>query len=94
MDNRNNTLMNILYIRNLPKNITLIELKALLEDFGDIYQVRMGFTGRTKGTAFVVFGNSKCTEQAKLKLNGENFKGKYIIALQLNYGYKFSSREL
>nr|BAS01642.1 mRNA splicing factor PRP14 [Lotharella vacuolata] len=90
----NNTFMNILYIRNLPSDITLIELRTLLEEFGAIYQIRMliffyrGFTYKTRGTAFVVFRNSTDANNAKLKLNGKNYRGKYMIVLQINQEYK------
>ncbi|AIB09631.1 splicing factor Prp14 (nucleomorph) [Lotharella oceanica] len=78
-------LKSIIYMRNLPRDITLIELQTLLDEFGLIYQIRMGFTHQTRGTAFVVFQNSNHALHARMKLNGKNYRGKYIIVLQLNH---------
>jgi len=48
----------------------------------------MGFTHQTRGTAFIVFRKSEQAINAKLNLNGKNYRGKYIIVLQVNHGYK------
>mmetsp|Transcript_24175 Transcript_24175/g.47369 ORF Transcript_24175/g.47369 Transcript_24175/m.47369 type:complete len:95 (+) Transcript_24175:343-627(+) len=85
-------LLSIIYVRNLSRDITLIELQTLLEEFGPIYQIRMGFTYQTRGTAFIVFYNPKHAMNARINLNGKNYRGKYIIALQFNHEYRLNPK--
>ena len=45
----------ILFVRNLPFKITAEELYDIFGKYGGIKQIRRGNTGKTKGTAFVVY---------------------------------------
>ena len=71
----------ILFVRNLPFKITAEELYDIFGKYGAIRQIRRGNTGKTKGTAFVVYEDIYDAKNAVDHLNGFNVAGKYLIVL-------------
>ena len=71
----------ILFVRNLPFKITAEELYDIFGKYGAIKQIRRGNTGKTKGTAFVVYEDIYDAKNAVDHLNGFNVAGKYLIVL-------------
>ncbi len=68
-------------MRNLPFKITAEELYDIFGKYGSIRQIRRGNTGKTKGTAFVVYDDIYDAKNAVDHLNGFNVAGKYLICL-------------
>lgn len=71
----------ILYVRNLPFKITPEELYELFGQYGPIRQIRVGDTGETKGTAYVVYEDIMDAKIACEKLSGYNVMGRYLICV-------------
>eukprot|EP00755_Sulcionema_specki_P004534 Sspe_Gene.30294::Locus_14957_Transcript_1_1_Confidence_1.000_Length_682::g.30294::m.30294/K12833/SF3B14; pre-mRNA branch site protein p14 len=72
----------ILYVRNLPLNITNDDLFEVFGKFGPIRQIRIGTkAGETKGTAFVVYDDIFDAKNACDHLSGFNVMGRYLIVL-------------
>lgn len=71
----------ILYVRNLPFNITPEELYDLFGKYGAIQQIRVGTAANTKGTAFVVYEDIYDAKNACDHLSGFNVSNRYLIVL-------------
>ncbi|KAJ5076094.1 splicing factor 3b subunit 6 [Anaeramoeba ignava] len=69
----------ILYIRNLPFNLTTEEIYDLFGRYGAIRQIRVGNKKETKGTAFVVYEDIFDAKNACEHLSGFNVEGRYLI---------------
>ena len=68
----------ILFVRNLPYKITPDELYDIFGRYGPIRQIRKGVSGKTKGTAFVVYEDIYDAKNAVDHLSGFNVGGKYL----------------
>lgn len=71
----------ILYVRNLPFQITSEEMYDIFGKYGGIRQIRLGTTNETKGTAFVVYEDIFDAKNACEHLSGFNICGRYLIVL-------------
>eukprot|EP00526_Cylindrotheca_closterium_P028129 CAMPEP_0113653280 /NCGR_PEP_ID=MMETSP0017_2-20120614/28491_1 /TAXON_ID=2856 /ORGANISM="Cylindrotheca closterium" /LENGTH=86 /DNA_ID=CAMNT_0000566255 /DNA_START=23 /DNA_END=280 /DNA_ORIENTATION=+ /assembly_acc=CAM_ASM_000147 len=66
----------ILYVRNLPFQITAEELYTIFGKYGAVYQIRLGDKHKdTKGTAFVVYEDIYDAKAAVDHLSGFNVGG-------------------
>lgn len=74
----------ILYVRNLPFNITSEEMYDIFGKFGAIRQMRQGNTKDTRGTAFVVYEDIYDAKMAVDHLSGFNVANRYLIVLYYN----------
>jgi pre-mRNA branch site protein p14 len=54
----------VVYVRNLPFNITPEEMYDIFGKFGALRQVRIGDSKETRGTAFVVYEVGYATARA------------------------------
>ncbi|WZN59089.1 subunit 6 of splicing factor 3B [Chloropicon roscoffensis] len=71
----------VLYVRNLPFNITGDEMYGIFGKYGAIRQIRLGETKATKGTAFVVYEDIFDAKNAVDHLSGFNVANRYLIVL-------------
>lgn len=72
----------ILYVRNLPFNISSEELYAIFGKYGAVYQIRLGNKDKdTRGTAFVVYEDIYDAKAAVDHLSGFNVGGRYLVVL-------------
>ncbi|QDZ19717.1 RNA binding domain-containing protein [Chloropicon primus] len=71
----------VLYVRNLPFNITGEEMYEIFGKYGAIRQIRLGDTKATKGTAFVVYEDIFDAKNAVDHLSGFNVANRYLIVL-------------
>ncbi|KAJ9613918.1 hypothetical protein H2200_002054 [Cladophialophora chaetospira] len=71
----------ILFVKNLAYDIDSPALFDLFGKFGPIRQIRAGSTNTTKGTAYVVYEDVLDAKQACDKLNGFNFRNRYLVVL-------------
>jgi pre-mRNA branch site protein p14 len=71
----------ILFIKNLAYDIDTPALFDLFGKFGPIRQIRAGNSNTTKGTAYVVYEDVLDAKQACDKLNGFNFRNRYLVVL-------------
>jgi len=73
----------ILYVKNLPFEITGDELYDIFGKFGAIRQIRVGNKNNkeTKGTAYVVYEDIYDAKNAREHLSGFNVKDRYLIVL-------------
>ena len=71
----------ILYVRNLPFNITDEDMYDIFGKYGAIRQIRIGQTRDTKGTAYVVYEDIYDAKSAVDSLSGFNVGGRYIVVL-------------
>ncbi len=71
----------ILFVKNLAYDIDSTALFDLFGKFGPIRQIRAGSTNTTKGTAYVVYEDVLDAKQACDKLNGFNFRNRYLVVL-------------
>ncbi|KAJ4882972.1 Splicing factor 3B subunit 6-like protein [Raphanus sativus] len=71
----------VLYVRNLPFNITSEEMYDIFGKYGAIRQVRIGCSKDTKGTAFVVYEDIYDAKNAVDHLSGFNVANRYLIVL-------------
>ena len=74
----------VLYVRNLPFNITGEELYNIFGKYGAIRQIRKGNAKDTKGTAFVVYEDIFDAKNAVEHLSGFNVANRYLIVLYYN----------
>jgi pre-mRNA branch site protein p14 len=82
----------ILYVRNLPFKITPEELYEIFGKYGAVYQIRVGDTRETRGTAFVVYEDIYDAKSAVDHLSGFNVSGRYLVVLYYQPA-KFERRE-
>lgn len=66
--------LNILFVTNIPYSYPPEQLYALFGQYGAVYQIRVGDTDQTKGSAFVVFEDAQDARVAQEKLNGYDLK--------------------
>eukprot|EP01115_Flamella_aegyptia_P008761 TRINITY_DN3658_c0_g1_i1.p1 TRINITY_DN3658_c0_g1~~TRINITY_DN3658_c0_g1_i1.p1 ORF type:complete len:131 (+),score=18.02 TRINITY_DN3658_c0_g1_i1:59-394(+) len=71
----------VLYVRNLPYNISSEEMYDIFGRYGPIRQIRMGCASDTKGSAFVVYDDIWDAKVACEKLAGFNVANRYLIVL-------------
>lgn len=71
----------VLYVRNLPFNISEEELYDIFGKYGAVRQVRLGCTKDTRGTAFVVYEDIYDARNAQEHLSGFNVQNRYLIVL-------------
>ena len=72
----------ILYVRNLPFQITADELYTIFGKYGAVYQIRLGDRNKdTRGTAFVIYEDIYDAKAAVDHLSGFNVGGRYLIVL-------------
>jgi pre-mRNA branch site protein p14 len=72
----------ILYVRNLPFNMTAEELYGIFGKYGAVYQIRVGDRHKdTRGTAFVVYEDIYDAKAAVDHLSGFNVGGRYLVVL-------------
>ncbi|ODQ77908.1 hypothetical protein BABINDRAFT_9882 [Babjeviella inositovora NRRL Y-12698] len=71
----------IVMVKNLPYETTLSELYGMFGVYGAIIQVRKGNTPSTRGTCLVVYNSLKAAKAANDRLQGVNFKGRYVTTL-------------
>ncbi|GAQ80346.1 pre-mRNA branch site protein p14 [Klebsormidium nitens] len=86
----------ILYVRNLPFNITADEMYDIFGKFGAIRQIRVGTAKDTRGTAFVVYEDIYDAKTAVDHLSGFNVANRYLIVLYYNVtkmGKKFDQKK-
>ena len=83
----------ILYVRNLPFNITDEDMYDIFGKYGAIRQIRIGQTRDTKGTAYVVYADIYDAKAALEKLSGFNVANRYLIVLYFNLS-KFAQKQL
>ena len=74
----------LLYVRNLPINITDEDMYDIFGKYGAIRQIRLGQTRDTKGTAYVVYEDIYDAKAALEKLSGFNVANRYLIVLYFN----------
>lgn len=74
----------ILYVRNLPFNISAEELYALFGKYGAIRQIRVGNSKETRGTAYVVYEDIFDAKTAVDHLSGFNVQNRYLIIIYHN----------
>ena len=74
----------VLYVRNLPFNITADEMYDVFGKYGAIRQIRLGDKKDTKGTAYVVYEDIYDTKQAVAKTSAQNVANPYLIVLYYN----------
>ncbi|KAL3142246.1 hypothetical protein ABBQ38_002590 [Trebouxia sp. C0009 RCD-2024] len=87
--NRNNRLppevTRILYVRNLPFNISSEEMYEIFGRFGAVRQIRQGANKETRGTAYVVYEDIYDAKTAVEHLSGFNVANRYLIVLYYNH---------
>jgi len=71
----------ILYVKNLPYDITGEEIYDIFGKYGALRQVRLGHRKDTKGTAYVVYEDIFDAKNAREHLSGFNVKDRYLIVL-------------
>lgn len=71
----------ILYVRNLPFNITSEEMYDIFGKYGAIRQIRVGSNKDTRGTAYVVYEDIYDAKTAVDHLSGFNVANRYLIVL-------------
>ncbi|CAG8488964.1 4015_t:CDS:2 [Funneliformis geosporum] len=71
----------VLFVRNLPFNITSEEMYDIFGKYGAIRQIRLGCEKDTRGTAFVIYEDIFDAKAACDHLNGFNVMGRYLIVL-------------
>merc|ERR1711879_373994 len=80
----------ILYIRNLPYKIENDEMYDIFGKYGAIRQIRIGNTGETRGTAYVVYEDIYDAKAACEHLSGFNVLGRYLIVVYYNAQKRFA----
>jgi pre-mRNA branch site protein p14 len=71
----------VLYVRNLPFNISPEDLYEIFGKYGAIRQIRLGSTKDTRGTAFVIYEDIYDAKNAQEHLSGFNVQNRYLIVL-------------
>jgi pre-mRNA branch site protein p14 len=76
----------ILFVRNLPFNISSEEVYDIFGKYGAIRQVRIGSAKETRGTAYVVYDDIYDAKVACDHLSGFNVANRYLIVLYYRPG--------
>jgi pre-mRNA branch site protein p14 len=71
----------ILFVKNLPYNVDDNELWDLFGGPEMVFHIRVGDSDSKKGTAYVVYYDNQDAQQFHKKLNGINYKNRYLVAL-------------
>ncbi|CAL58086.1 Nucleotide-binding, alpha-beta plait [Ostreococcus tauri] len=71
----------ILYVRNLPFNVTSEDMHEIFGKFGALRQIRLGSQKNTKGTAYVVYEDIWDAKTACEHLSGFNVANRYLIVM-------------
>lgn len=74
----------VLYVRNLPFNISSEEMYEIFGKYGAIRQIRVGTNKETRGTAYIVYEDIHDAKQACDHLSGFNVQNRYLIVLYYN----------
>ncbi|KAK9845789.1 hypothetical protein WJX81_002443 [Elliptochloris bilobata] len=74
----------ILYVRNLPFNISADEMYDIFGKFGAVRQIRLGSAKDTRGTAYIVYEDIYDAKMAVDHLSGFNVANRYLIVLYYN----------
>jgi len=74
----------VVYVRNLPFNISSEEMYDIFGKYGALRQVRVGDSKETRGTAFVVYEDIYDAKTAVEHLKGFNVANRYLILLYYN----------
>merc|ERR1712141_91958 len=80
----------VLYVRNLPYKITAEEMYDIFGKYGAIRQIRVGNTGETRGTAYVIYEDIYDAKNACEHLSGFNVLGRYLIVVYYNAQKRFA----
>ncbi|CAD25084.1 similarity to HYPOTHETICAL PROTEIN CGB0_HUMAN [Encephalitozoon cuniculi GB-M1] len=72
----------ILFVRNLPKDVSKDKVVELFGEYGTIVQIRIGVEKNTAGSAFVVYSRVEGARKAMRRMNGY-----YLDGMYLNVGY-------
>lgn len=76
----------VLYVRNLPFNISSEEMYDIFGKYGAIRQIRVGTNKDTRGTAYVVYEDIYDAKTAVDHLSGFNVANRYLIVLYYQQG--------
>jgi pre-mRNA branch site protein p14 len=76
----------VLYVRNLPFNITSEDVYDIFGKYGALRQVRLGTNKTTRGTAYVVYEDIYDAKNACEHLSGFNVANRYLIVLYYQAG--------
>ncbi|TQD77891.1 hypothetical protein C1H46_036565 [Malus baccata] len=71
----------MLYIRNLPFNISRDEMYDIFDKYSVIRQIRIGTNKDTRGTAFVVYEDIYNAKTVVDHLSGFNVANRYLTML-------------
>jgi len=71
----------VVYVRNLPFNITSEEMYDIFGKYGAIRQIQIGVNKDTRGTAFVVYEDIYDAKNTVDHLSGFNVANRYLIVL-------------
>ncbi|BDA42273.1 Splicing factor 3B subunit 6-like protein [Coccomyxa sp. Obi] len=74
----------VLYVRNLPFNISSEEMYEIFGRYGAVRQIRLGTSKDTRGTAYVVYEDIYDAKTAVDGLSGFNVANRYLIVLYYN----------
>lgn len=74
----------VLYVRNLPFNISSEEMYEIFGRYGAVRQIRVGTSKDTRGTAYVVYEDIYDAKTAVDGLSGFNVANRYLIVLYYN----------
>ncbi|KAI5576645.1 hypothetical protein Peur_036482 [Populus x canadensis] len=86
----------VLYVRNLPFNISSEEMYDIFGKYGAIRQIRIGTNKDTRGTAYVVYEDIYDAKTAVDHLSGFNVANRYLIVLyyqQAKMSKKFDQKK-
>lgn len=67
----------IVYVKNLPRDVTSTALFGLFDLYGEIHQIRVN---PSTSSAFVIFKHMNLAKQA-LAMSGINFQGRYLVVI-------------
>lgn len=71
----------ILFVKNLPANVSGETCYKIFGRYGGIRQLRLGSEPKTKGTCFVVYDDIFSAKSALDELTGFNVEGRYLTVL-------------
>mmetsp|Transcript_5355 Transcript_5355/g.14413 ORF Transcript_5355/g.14413 Transcript_5355/m.14413 type:complete len:131 (+) Transcript_5355:381-773(+) len=74
----------ILFVRNLPFQISSDDMYDIFGKYGAIRQIRIGTTKETRGTAYVAYEDIYDAKTACDHLSGFNVANRYLIVLYYN----------
>ncbi|KAF0987900.1 hypothetical protein HZS_587 [Henneguya salminicola] len=84
----------ILFVRNLPYKITTEELYDIFGKYGSIYQIRLGSSVETRGTAYVIYDDIYDAKKACEQLSGFNVCNRYLVVVYYQPKKVFERLEL